>query len=143
MKAVPGTTHGTPRQGSCHQDTGEGLRERAGCANNDILHVNISMPRDAPSDVVTHHALPVETEAQSNEHLAEGRVSSPGHELRLSWAMITTAAVELHRDKFQVILCHSASTGASYFHLHFLKSDTQTLLSNSQACRGASKKRFG
>lgn len=101
------------------------------------------MPRDAPSDVVTHHVLPVETEAQSNEHLAEGRVSNPGHELRLSWAMITTVAVELHRDKFQVILCHSASTGASYFHIHFLKSDTQTLLSNSQACHGASKKRFG
>lgn len=107
VNAVPGMAHGTPR----HQDTCEGLRERAGCANNDILHMNISMPRDAPANMVTHRVRPVETEAQRNEHLAEGRVSSPGHELRLSQAMITTAAVDLHRDKFRVILCHSASTG--------------------------------
>lgn len=85
----------------------------------------------------------METEAQRNEHLAEGRVSSPGHELRLSRAMIPTAAVDLHRDKFRVILGHSATTGASYFHLHFLKSGTQRPLSNSQACCGASKKRLG
>lgn len=107
MNAVPGTAHGTPR----HQDTCEGLRERAGCANNDILHINISVPRDAPANMVTHRVLPLETEEQRNEHLAEGRVSSPGHELRLSRAMITTVAVDLHRDKFRVILCHSASTG--------------------------------
>lgn len=72
MNAVPGTAHGTPRQGPCHQDTSEGLRERAGCANNDILHMNISMPRDAPSNMVSHHVLPVETEAQRNEDHAEG-----------------------------------------------------------------------